>query len=76
MSEVKKKRQNILTVWLDYKKAFDSVPHEGLLYAIQLPKVPAQLVEATKHLTNQWGTLLHLIGKNETILCDVIKFYR
>ena len=44
MSEVKKKRRNIFTVWLDYKKAFDSVPHEWLLYALQLAKVPAQLI--------------------------------
>ena len=42
LSEVKKKRQNIFNVWLDYKKAFDSVPQEWLLYALQLAKVPAQ----------------------------------
>ena len=76
MWEVKKKRRNIFTIWLDYKKAFDSVPHEWLLYALQLAKVPAQLIEAIKHLTNQWGTVLHLIGKNETILKDVIKFLK
>ena len=46
-------RQNIFTVWLDYKKAFDSVPHEWLLYALQIAKVSAQLIEAIKHLTNQ-----------------------
>ena len=42
MSEVKKKRQNTFTVWLNYKKAFDSVPHEWLLYTLQLAKVSAQ----------------------------------
>ena len=41
LSEVKKKRRNIFTVWLDYKKVFDSVPHEWLLYALELGKVPA-----------------------------------
>ena len=76
LSEVKKKRQNIFTVWLDYKNAFDSVPHKWLLYALQLAKVPAQLIETIKHLTNQWGTVLHLIGKNETIISDVIKFLK
>ena len=25
--EVKERRRNIITVWLDYKKSFDSVPH-------------------------------------------------
>ena len=61
--EVKKKRQDIFTVWLDYKKTFDSVPHKWLLYALQLAKVPAQIIEAIKYLTNQWGTILHLTDK-------------
>ena len=61
---------------LDYKKAFDSVPHEWLLYALQLAKVPAQLIEAMKHLTNQWGPTLHLKGKTETIISDIIKFLK
>ena len=76
MSKVKKKRGNIFNVWLDYKKAFDSVPHGWLLYALQLAKVPTQLIETIKHLTNQWGTVLHLEGENETITCDVIKFLK
>ena len=28
MTEVRKKRRNLFTIWLDYKKAFDSVLHE------------------------------------------------
>ena len=27
--EVKERRKNLITVWLDYKKAFDSIPHAG-----------------------------------------------
>ena len=30
MSEVKKKRRNLVTFWLDNKKALDLVPHEWL----------------------------------------------
>ena len=40
MSEVKKKKWNLFTIWLDYKKAFNSVPHEWLTYALQLAKLP------------------------------------
>ena len=53
MSEVKKKRRNLFTIWLDYKKALDSVPHKWLIYALQLAKLPKQLIKAIKHLTTQ-----------------------
>ena len=76
MLEVKKKRRNLVTVWLDYKKAFDSVSHEWRMYASQLAKVQAQLIEAIKHLINHWGTVLHLIGENKTIICDVIELLK
>ena len=76
MSEVKKKRQNLFTIWFDYKKAFDSVPHEWLIYALQLTKLPKQLIKAIKHLTTQWCATLHLMDKNETATSDAIKFLR
>ena len=29
LDQVKKNRRSLITIWLDYKKAFDSVPHDG-----------------------------------------------
>ena len=72
MSEVKKKRRNLFTIWLDYKKALDSVPHKWLIYALQLAKLPKQLIKAIKHLTTQWYATLYLKGENETITSDTI----
>ena len=74
MSEFIKKRQNLFTSSLDYKKAYDLVPHEWLIYALQLAKLPKQLIKAIKHLTTKWCATLHLMGKNETITSDAIKF--
>ena len=74
MSGVKKR--NLFTIWLDYKKEFDSVPHEWLIYALQLAKLPKQLVEAIKHLTTQWCATLDLMGENEAITSDAIKFQK
>ena len=31
LKEVKRLRRNLVTVWLDYQKAFDSVPHSWMI---------------------------------------------
>ena len=35
----RKKNRNLSTVWIDYNKAFDSVPHEWILKAVELYKI-------------------------------------
>ena len=44
MEEVTSKKKNIVCVWLDYKKAFDTVPHDWLIKALQLTKVPREII--------------------------------
>ena len=38
--ETKKGLKNLCMVWLDYKKAYDSVPHAWILGALRLAKIP------------------------------------
>ena len=52
LKEVKNSRKNLVTVWLDYRKAFDSIPHSWLLQALKLAKVPGIIINAIKNLTN------------------------
>ena len=40
LEEVKEHRRNLYMMWFDYKKAFDSVPHDWILKAMQLAHVP------------------------------------
>ena len=40
MSAVRNKKRNLITIWLDYKKAFDSAPHEWLIKSLHLAKSP------------------------------------
>ena len=35
MDNIKLKRWNILTAWIDYKKAFDSVPHDWIIQTLK-----------------------------------------
>ena len=76
MSEVRNKKRNLIMTWLDYKKAFDSVPYEWLINSLHLAKLPEDLIRAIEHLTSQWCTVLHLKGPEEVIVSDIIYFVK
>ena len=54
--EVVSNRRNLVTVWLDYKKAFDSVPHSWILESLKLAKVPDVIIQAISQLMLKWRT--------------------
>ena len=74
LSEVRQKKRNLLTVWLDYRKAFDLVPHDWIIKALQLDKVQKKLVESIKRLTKQWATILNLRGEDQSVTSDEIHY--
>ena len=76
MKEVRKMRRNLITVWLDYRKAFDSIPHSWLIKSLKLAKIPNNIISAIENLAESWYTILHLNGNNETIVSDLIKIIK
>ena len=73
LKEVRLMRRNLVTVWLDYRNFFDSIPHSWLLHALKLAKLRNHLLIAIKNLTESWYTKLNLYGKNESIVSNVSK---
>ena len=47
---------SLITVCLDYPKAFNSVPHKWLIKALELAKEPENTITAIKTLMNKWST--------------------
>ena len=74
--EVKKYRRNAAYVWLDYKKAYDSVSHEWIEGALRLAKVPEKVVNAIKHIMKLWKTKMFLDKGDETISTHDIQYRR
>ena len=76
LEEVIENRRNLYTVWLDYQKAFDSVPHSWLIKALELSKVPTEIVRTIKMLCSKWKTTLNMNSETESITTEEIEFRR
>ena len=60
LDEAKQYRRNLLTMWFDYKKAFDYVPYDWILKTLELAQVPLKITNTIKLLMNTWATKLYL----------------
>ena len=58
--EVVKGRRNLSMMWLDYKKAYDSVPHAWILESLRLAKTPESIIQAIEQLISSWKTELNI----------------
>ncbi|CAK1593328.1 unnamed protein product [Parnassius mnemosyne] len=62
MKQAISNRKNISTMYIDYRKAFDSVPHSWLLYVLQHYKIHPQIIHFLKNSMQHWKTTLKTIG--------------
>ena len=62
-----KHKISVAMVWLDYQKAFDSVP---------LAKVPPLVISATETLMQKWSTKLQLTSHEGDIQSNTIHYLR
>ena len=61
-------------MWFDYKKAFDSVPHDWIVKALQLAKVPPKIINAISKLMRVRATKITLKAENKTIETRIINY--
>ena len=55
-----KKKRNLSTAWIDYRKAFDSLPHSWMLKAVDIYKVSLVSIDFLKNSVKLWNTNLFL----------------
>ena len=53
LNEVKQKKHNLITMWLDYQKDFDSISHDWMIQSLRLGKIREKLIAAIETLTKQ-----------------------
>ena len=74
--EVTSNRRNLMTVWLDYKKVFDSVPHSWIIRSLEMAKVPEKIILAIRQLMIKWRTKVYLYGESSNVETDFISYLK
>ena len=69
-------RKNLSTSWIDYKKAFDSVPHSWILKCLQMYKIHPVLITFIEESMSQWKTNMTLVHKEEVLETGPIRIKR
>ena len=53
-------RRNLFATFVDYKKAFDSVPHQWLVEILKIYKINNHIIAFLKHVMTNWQTRVKL----------------
>ena len=64
------------TAWIDYKKAFDSVPHSWILKCLQMYKINPVLITFIEESMSQWKTNMTLVNKEGVLETGPIRIKR
>ena len=71
-----KKHRNLSTAWIDYRKAFDSVPHQWILKALDLYRISPAIKTFLQQTMTQWSTKLFLTHSNGVCVSEKIPIAR
>ena len=63
LKNCKKRKTNLFVSWIDYKKAYDSVPHSWILKSLELMKVNRGIVRFLRESMKKWKTQLTINGE-------------
>ncbi|CAK1593322.1 unnamed protein product [Parnassius mnemosyne] len=74
--QVFRNRKNMSAAWVDYKKAYDSVPHSWLKRVLEIYKIDDKICKFLSKLMGQWNTILNLPGKWQSSSIDSINIKR
>jgi hypothetical protein len=76
MEQARKNNRNIYTAFIDYKKAYDSVPHSWLIKILKIYKINLDLINCLSHIMIFWRTTLNLSINNTKLKSEPIQIKR
>ena len=63
LRNAKRRKTNLHVAWIDYKKAFDSLPHSWITKSLEMLGVSSNIRQFLKTAMSSWNTLLTVNGQ-------------
>ena len=63
VEDSKHKHKNLAMVWMDYKKAYDMVPHSWIIESLKLAQVAPNVIDFVERSMKSWNTELTACGE-------------
>lgn len=76
LEQAKKQNRNIHIAYIDYQKAFDSVPHSWLIHILSTYKIHPCIVNFLENIMQKWKTTLILTSNTKSIYIKDIEIRR
>ena len=74
--DAKRKKRSVSLMWIDYKKAYDSIPHSWIIEAMKLYKIDDTIINFIELLMPAWQTKIYLPHEKGCITTDDINIER
>ena len=76
IEDSKRKKKKVSYMWIDYKKAYDSIPHTWLIKILKLYKIDDITSNFIQYLMPMWRTRIHLPFDSGSVTTGEITFKR
>ena len=76
LEDCESKRKNLSTSWIDYRKAFDSVPHSWIIKTMQIYRLCPTLINYITYSMSTWQTTMTLTYSSGSIVTNPIRIKR
>ncbi len=76
LEDASKNNKNLSMAWIDYQKAFDSIPHKWLLKTLKLYKIPPKLIDIIEKLMKKWRLRMTAYGESDLVTTGPIEVKR
>jgi len=75
LEQAHKDNRNLCIAYIDYRKAFDLVPHSWLICLLEIYEMDPMIINSLQQLM-KWTTTLQVKLKNKQIRSDLIHIRR